>query len=336
MAAPEHCLLNDFQRDFPLLSRPYAQIGERIGASEDEVIAGFSRCLANGKISRIGATFAAGRVGSAALAALAVPRGRLEPVAALVNGFPEVNHNYEREHRYNLWFVVTGPDARHVETTLSAIERAAGCGRVLPLPMVEPYHIDLGFDLGSAGSGPCAARAAPGAAAPAAPLVLGDAQRALVLALQDGLPLVAAPYASLAQRAGMREAGVLATLQDWIAARVINRFGVIVRHHELGYRANAMVVFDVPDCEVRAAGRRAAAMPFVNLCYRRQRHLPQWRYNLYCMIHGVDRAAVEAQIAQLRAGCGLLAYPHEVLFSRQRFKQRGARYLCAPDAAVHG
>ena len=336
MAAPELRLLNDFQRDFPLLPRPFAQIGTRIGAGEDEVIAGFSRCLADGRISRIGATFAAGRIGAAALAALAVPQERLAAVAALVNGFAEVNHNYEREHHYNLWFVVTGPDARHVGETLHGIERAAGCGPALRLPMVEPYHIDLGFDLAGGGGEPRSGRPAGDDVRPPAPLTLNDAQRALVLALQEGLPLEPAPYARLAQRAGLRESEVLATLQAWIAARVINRFGVIVRHHELGYRANAMVVFDVPDGAVHAAGRGAAAQPFVNLCYRRQRQLPEWRYNLYCMIHGVDRAAVEAQIAQLRAACGLAGFPHEVLFSRQRFKQRGARYLCAQPAIAHG
>jgi hypothetical protein len=77
-------------------------------------------------------------------------------------------------------------------------------------------------------------------------------------------------------------------------------------------------------------------MPFVNLCYRRLRDPALWRYNLYCMIHGVSREGVVAQIAQLRAGCGLLAYPHAILFSRQRFKQRGACYLPAAGAVAHG
>jgi hypothetical protein len=80
-----------------------------------------------------------------------------------------------------------------------------------------------------------------------------------------------------------------------------------------------------------------AAAPFVTLCYRRLRHLPDWRYNLYCMIHGKDRNQVLAQIAELRANCNLVRYPFEILFSRQRFKQRGARYARAAAAAVtHG
>ena len=118
---------------------------------------------------------------------------------------------------------------------------------------------------------------------------------------------------------------------------MVSRLGIIVRHHELGYTANAMVVWDVPDHAVRAAGRRAAAAPCVTLCYQRLRALPEWRYNLYCMIHGTDRDRVSGEIAALRANCDLVQYPFEVLFSRQRFKQRGARYLPAIAAAVtHG
>lgn len=335
MRTLEENLLNDFQRGFPLQPRPYAAIAARCGAAEAEVISTYARLIADGKVSRIGATFAAGRIGAAALAALAVPPARLAQVAALVNAWPEVNHNYEREHRYNLWFVVTGPDEQHIAATLRDIEAAAGCGAVLPLPMVEAYHIDLGFDL-QRGSGDLQGRrpAAPFEMRP--PLELRDDERQLVVALQEGLPLEPAPYARLAESAGMTEDVMLGTLRDWLATRVINRFGVIVRHHELGYRANAMVVWDVPNRDVRAAGRRVAVMPCVNLCYRRRRFLPLWRYNLYAMIHGVDRDEVLAEIAQLRVTCGLLGYPHAVLFSKQRFKQRGALYLPRTRAVVHG
>ena len=140
MRTLEEKLLNDFQRDFPLVARPYAAIAQRTGAVEDEVISLLSALSADGRISRIGATFYAGCIGAATLAALAVPPARLAEVAARVSARAEVNHNYEREHRYNLWFVVTGPDARHVADTVAAIERDAGCGTVVPLPMGEPHY----------------------------------------------------------------------------------------------------------------------------------------------------------------------------------------------------
>jgi siroheme decarboxylase len=163
---------------------------------------------------------------------------------------------------------------------------------------------------------------------------LSERDRRLIAAIQDGLPLVVRPYAAIGDTLGMGEAEVIAGLRRLIEAGVIKRFGVIVRHHELGYRANAMVVWDVPDARVGDAGRTLAGLPFITLCYRRPRRLPVWPYNLFCMIHGRDRNTVEALVDQTTATAGLEGLPHAVLFSRRRFKQRGARYAPAPKEAA--
>ncbi|MDH3595676.1 MAG: AsnC family transcriptional regulator [Rhodospirillales bacterium] len=152
----------------------------------------------------------------------------------------------------------------------------------------------------------------------------------LIAAIQDGLPLDPRPYARVAEATGLSEREVISRLGRLAEVGVIRRFGVVVHHHELGYRANAMVVWDVPDAEIGEAGRRLAGLPFVSLCYRRPRHLPDWPYNLFCMIHGRDRGAVEALVEEASAAAGLSGRPRDLLFSRKRFKQRGARY--APSA----
>jgi DNA-binding Lrp family transcriptional regulator len=149
--------------------------------------------------------------------------------------------------------------------------------------------------------------------------------------IQDGLPLEPAPYAAVARRLGITEAAVIERLGELKTAGLVRRFGVVVRHHELGYRANAMVVWDIADEAVRAAGGRLAELPFVTLCYRRPRRPPDWPYNLFTMIHGRDRRAVEALVDEAATATGLEAVPREVLFSRRRFKQRGACYA-APVA----
>ncbi len=155
---------------------------------------------------------------------------------------------------------------------------------------------------------------------------LDERDRALVRAVQGGLPLVPRPYAAVAAAAGMSEAEVIARLRRLAAEGVIRRLGVVVRHRELGYTANAMVVWDVPDDRVAGLGRCLARYPFVTLCYRRPRRPPAWPYNLFCMIHGRSREGVLAQVEQLVRECGLDALPRAVLFSRRRFKQRGAWY----------
>jgi DNA-binding Lrp family transcriptional regulator len=153
----------------------------------------------------------------------------------------------------------------------------------------------------------------------------------LLAALQEGLPLVSRPYAELGRRAGLSEAEVIERIGRWTEAGVIKRFGVIVRHRTLGYRANAMVVWDVPDPRVGDIGRRMGGFPFVTLCYRRPRRGADWPYNLFCMIHGRDRATVEEQVEQLAAACGLADVPRAALFSRRCFKQRGALYRKAEE-----
>jgi siroheme decarboxylase len=313
-------LLNDFQRDFPLCPAPFAELASRLGVGEKVVLGRLENLRREGKISRVGAVFAPKRIGASTLAAMAVPPEKLEAVAATVNRFPEVNHNYEREHRYNLWFVVTAASEGRLQASLGAIEQAAGYP-LLTLPLLEEFHIDLGFCL-NGGKQKCVATAQP-----VQPVALMDeAERRLVSVLQEGLPLFIRPFALIAERIGASEIDVLGRIKRWLEEGAIKRFGVVVRHHELGYRANAMLVHDIPDDRVSDIGRALAEEPAVTLCYRRPRRLPDWPYNLFCMIHGRERGEVEATIAELRQRHGLEACAHDTLFSLTRFKQNGARY----------
>ena len=151
--------------------------------------------------------------------------------------------------------------------------------------------------------------------------------RKLIAAIQDGLPLASRPYAVIGKRIGMEEDEVLQRVTALHKEGAIKRSGVIVRHHELGFCANAMVTWDVDDDKVAELGQRIAKIECVTLCYRRARHLPEWRYNLYCMIHGQDRSAVLEQIEHITSICGLQDLPRQILFSQRRFKQRGAHYV---------
>lgn len=150
-ASIESRLLNDFQRDFPLVPRPFARIADALGVGEDEVLEGLAALQAAGKVSRVGAVIRPNSVGASTLAALAVPQERLAEVAAIVSARPEVNHNYEREHRWNLWFVVAAPSRADVLRAVAAIEAQTGLA-ALELPLVTDFHIDLGFDLDAGGS----------------------------------------------------------------------------------------------------------------------------------------------------------------------------------------
>ena len=139
-------ILDGFQRGLPLVPRPYAAMAERLGCTESELLERLARLKAAGMVARVGATFRPNRVGASTLAAMAVPAERLEAVAALVSGFEEVNHNYQREHHLNLWFVVAAPNRDRLLAVLDLIADACGLA-VLDFPLVDGFHIDLGFPL---------------------------------------------------------------------------------------------------------------------------------------------------------------------------------------------
>ena len=142
----ERRLLDEFQGGFPLEERPFRRIAEALGSTEETVIEALRDLQEAGVVSRVGPVFRPNRVGASTLAAMKVPPERLAEVAERVSARPEVNHNYEREHEFNLWFVVTAADREAVAVVLREIEAATGL-EVMDLPMVEDYFINLGFPL---------------------------------------------------------------------------------------------------------------------------------------------------------------------------------------------
>jgi DNA-binding Lrp family transcriptional regulator len=164
-------------------------------------------------------------------------------------------------------------------------------------------------------------------------------QQALALRrhLEGGLPLVARPYQALGERINADENQVLEQMHQWSEQGLFRRIGLVLHHRALGFTANAMLVLDVPDSLIDEVGLRLGRAPGINLCYQRPRRLPQWRYNLFCMVHGRQRDQVEAQIQALLEEHLLSDLPHQLLFSTQVFKQCGGRFAPSRTGAPsHG
>lgn len=151
-------------------------------------------------------------------------------------------------------------------------------------------------------------------------------QQALKCAIQSGLPIDSRPYLTLANMVGGSEQQVISCIEEWTKNGLIKRFGLVVKHHKLGYNANAMVVWNVPNHLVDEIGERIKQSGLVTLCYRRPRRLPEWNYNLFCMIHGKDRSQVLQQLDELKKACQLTEIEHDILFSYKQFKQCGGRF----------
>ena len=142
----EQRLLNEFQHGLPLTPEPFADIARQLGVYETTVLETLRRLQTEGVVSRVGAVFRPNRIGASTLAAMSIPEDELESVSEIVNSFAEVNHNYEREHHFNLWFVVVADDEQQLQSVLAEIEHFCGYP-LLDLPLLNEYFIDLGFDL---------------------------------------------------------------------------------------------------------------------------------------------------------------------------------------------
>jgi DNA-binding Lrp family transcriptional regulator len=155
--------------------------------------------------------------------------------------------------------------------------------------------------------------------------VIDDLDRAIIQATQTGLPLVPRPYQVIAERLGLSSEEVMARLQTMQQSGVIRRIGAVPNHYKLGYRANGMTVWDVPDERVDELGARVGALESVSHCYHRPRHLPEWPYNLFAMIHGRTRAEVEQEVGRIAAILGTENRDHGILYSTRILKKTGLR-----------
>lgn len=149
--------------------------------------------------------------------------------------------------------------------------------------------------------------------------------RRLILATQAGLPLTSRPFATVGVQLGIEESEVIERFKRLKAAGVVRRIAAVPNHYAIGYRANAMTVWDVPEDRIDEVGRRVGALDFVSHCYRRPRHLPVWRYNLFAMVHGADNDEVNTKVAQIENLLGDDCRAHETLLSSAILKKTGLR-----------
>ncbi len=347
-------IINNYQKCFPLCDEPFKEVANQLNCTESEVIKAIEELNSHNILSRLGPVFDHKKAGASTLAAIAVPEEQLDKIAAIVNQFEQVNHNYAREHHYNLWFVVTAKDPIALNTALTDIELQTGF-KVLVLPMEASYHIDLSFKINfgennNADSGldklTTDNKARPTIVnrvkeTPSISMTgnenknekLGKYPQALLRTiLEKGLPLTAKPYQQLAKTLGLDTQLVINQIALWQQEGLIKRFGLVVKHRQLGYVANAMVVWNIKDEEVDAVAGRLSKRDEISLCYRRPRRLPDWPYNLFCMIHGKNRTEVEQQIKNITAELALDDIEKDVLFSYKAYKQNGARYQTADQS----
>lgn len=318
-------LLNLIQWDFPLAARPFAEIGRREGLTEEEVINRIRRIKDTGMIRQVSAIFDTRRLGyQSTLVAMRVEDDRIEQVANVINQHPGVSHNYQRTHRYNLWFTIAVPPDRNLEVEVAMLANKASVDQYLILPTKKLFKIGVKLDMVNDGSDePGQAHDLPRSRKPKVWRIT-DGDIEVVKQLQNDIKLIPRPFLEPAERLGMSEEQLLAKALELKDLGVMRRFAAILRHRQAGFLANGMVCWRVPDEDIEKFGREAGKFPQVSHCYERPT-FPDWPYNLYTMIHARTREACEKVAAEISRERGVNNYV--ILYSTREFKKERVRYF---------
>jgi len=326
--------INNFQGNFPLQERPFKFVAAQLDCSENKLIETVKKLKARDLLTRFGPLYDATRLGGGlTLAAMIVPEDRYQIVTELVNTYPEVAHNYRREHELNMWFVVATETPVALIQVISSIENTTGL-TVYNFPKQQEFYIGLWLHLSADGNHNTV------------PVPLqsdwqatrkinvrhsdekyhpDDTDRKLISVTQSGLPIEHTPYQTIAKNVGLTQADVLQRLKRLLSSGVIRRIGAVPNHYKLGLTANGMTVWDVPDNKITKLGNLIGQLDFVSHCYQRPRHLPMWRYNMFAMVHGADKYEVHEKVKQIDNLLGNNCDAHETLFSSAILKKTGLR-----------
>jgi DNA-binding Lrp family transcriptional regulator len=325
-------LLNAVQWDFPLVSRPYAELGERLGISEADVRARVEQVKRAGVLRQLSAIFDTRALGySSSLVAAKVDPDRIDDAAAVISGHPGVSHNYKRNHAYNLWYTIAVPPGEDLAAHVDVLHEKAGCAVTRLLPTLKLYKIGVKLDM--TGKTAADAKAAvleherperrPDMQAPD----LSDLETATIRVVQEDLPLVERPFDAQGEQLGVSGEQVLDMLRAFKERKLMRRFAAVMNHRSAGFKANAMGVWAVPEDALDEIGPQMAGFAAVSHCYRRPTY-DDWPYTVFTMIHGRSARDCEATVDAIRDETGVDEYA--LLWSVKEYKKTRVKYF-TPD-----
>jgi DNA-binding Lrp family transcriptional regulator len=317
-------LVNLIQVSFPIDPRPFRVLGERVGTSEEDAIARLAALKKMHIIRQISAIFDTRALGyKSSLVATRAPAGRVDEAAAAISEHPGVSHNYRRDHDFNLWWTIAVPAESSLEDHVNRLHERAGAESTRMMYTIRMFKI--GVDLDMTGTRPMDARsqlpayrASPKAGQPLTPLEI-----AMLRELQEDIALEPAPFASMAERIGITERGLLDGARRFVEDGRMRRFATVLHHRRAGFVANAMSVWKVPEDRVAECGSAMAGFAAVSHCYQRPTY-PDWPYNLFGMLHGRTKRDCEEAAGAIAREIGLTE--HAMLYSTKEYKKVRVRY----------
>ena len=319
-------LLNRIQSDFPLVARPYRDLGQPLGLSEDEVIARMKALRAERIIRQVSAIFDTKSLGyKSSLVAMRVPAERIAEAARIINEHPGVTHNYERNHEYNLWFTIGVPPTSDLEAIVDRLHELAGADVTRVMYTLRLFKIGVNLDM--TGTRPADATATPEYGEEdrlrAKSFEIGDRDRAVIRELQEDLAVEPRPFLATAERIGTDEPGLFEAAADLKRRGFLRRFAAILYHRKAGFKANGMGVWAVPPDDVLTVGQKMASFQNVSHCYQRPTY-PDWPYNIFSMVHARSVDECEDVLRAISRETGITNYIS--LYSTREYKKIRMRF----------
>lgn len=318
-------LLNLLQSKFPLVERPYLEIGKGLNLSESEVLERIGRLRQKHVLRQIGAIFDTRKLGyKSTLVAMQFPPERLAKGAQVINEHPGVSHNYERNHAYNLWFTLAVPPDESIEATVADMAQRSGALAYRILPTLRFFKVGVNFDMvtQSGNSNEEVIGRTPSNERNA--VALSDFEIAVIKELQEDLPGEPAPFTPMAQRLGITLEQLFGYAEDFMKRGLMRRYSAVLHHRRAGFRANAMCVWRVPEERAQEVGAVMAQSPKVSHCYQRPTY-EDFPYSHYTMLHATTPEQCEEIAKEISRATGIRDYL--MLFSTREFKKTRVRYF---------
>ncbi|TRZ80193.1 MAG: Lrp/AsnC family transcriptional regulator [Nitrosopumilales archaeon] len=317
-------ILNEIQWTFPLTPKPYPEMAKKFGLSDQDMMQRLSVLKEAGIIRQISAIFDTRKLGyKSALVAMSIEPEKLDYIANQVNRHPGVSHNYERNHEYNLWFTLAVPPGSDLKTEIDKFSKLPGIKKTRLLPTIKLFKIGVKLEMVDEKKSDVKPSEEKKKITETK-FIATEEEKNYIRELQKDLEIVERPFLKSAQKLGITEEQLLEKVKQYEEIGVMRRFAAILRHREVGFTANGMIVWKVPDERIEEVGEKLGAFPQISHCYQRPVY-PDWPYSVFSMVHCKSVADAEEMAKQIQKQVDVNDY--KILFSSREFKKTRVEYF---------
>ena len=317
-------LLNEIQWTFPLITRPFDTIAKKFDTTPEIIKEKLNHLKEIGVLRQLSAIFDTRKLGyTSSLVAMEIEHDKLEYVASQINRHPGVSHNYERDHQFNLWFTLAVPPGADLDSQLEKFNVLKGIKKVRKLPTLQLFKIGVKLDMVDDKKHEIAPTEEKKEIKNIKFEPTED-DKNFIRELQKDMEIIDEPFVKAANNLGITEDELFSKMKHYESLGVLRRFAAILRHRQVGFTANGMIVWKVPEDRITSVGETLGSFPQISHCYERPTY-DDWPYNVFSMIHCKthDEAYDVAKTIQNQIDVN----DYKILFSSREFKKTRVEYF---------